>query len=210
MAEAMEKSPELEKEKNPQRRKNPQQRKNPQHHRKRIPTLDILTPILSGQYTRAEMARKLGVTRGAITHRLQRVTHLLDENQAKTYEEKKGTILSNAEVEILGRMLKPKTLSKANLPALSSAYKVCFDANRLVRGRGGGDNSLIALDLSGYRPVQLNIQVNTGEAPGEATGADTAQIQAKAGSEAGSIPGSEAGGGPPQGEGGEEIGNDQI
>jgi len=163
MAEAMEKSPELEKE------KNPQQRKNPQHHHKRIPTLDILTPILSGQYTRAEMARKLGVTRGAITHRLQRVTHLLDENQAKTYEEKKGIILSNAEVEILGRMLKPKALSKANLSALSSAYKVCFEANRLVRGHGGGDNSLIALDLSAYRPVQLNIQVNAGAATGAAT-----------------------------------------
>ena len=172
MAEAIE----LEKEKNPQRdpqrRKNPQQRKNPQHHRKRIPTLDILTPILSGQYTRAEMARKLGVTRGAITHRLQRVTHLLDETQAKTYEEKKGIILSNAEMEILGRMLKPKALSKANLSALSSAYKVCFEANRLVRGHGGGNEGLIALDLSAYR---LNIQVNagaaTGEAPGEVDGA---------------------------------------
>ena len=182
MAEAIEKSP--EKESNPRR-------KNPQHHRKRIPTLDILTPILSGQYTRAEMARKLGVTRGAITHRLQRVTHLLDETQAKTYEEKKGTILSNAEVEILGRMLKPKTLSKAALPALSSAYKVCFDANRLVRGHGGGDNSLIALDLSGYR---LHVQVNAGAATGAAPG------QA----------GSEAGGGPAQGEGGDGIGKDQI
>ena len=208
MAEAIEKSPELEKEKNPQRdpqrRKNPQQRKNPQHHHKRIPTLDILTPILSGQYTRAEMARKLGVTRGAITHRLQRVTHLLDETQAKTYEEKKGTILSNAEVEILGRMLKPKTLSKANLPALSSAYKVCFDANRLVRGHGGGDNSLPVLDLSGYRSVQLNVQVNAGAATGQA------------GTEAGSVPGTEAGtearaeagGGPAQGEGGDGSGKD--
>ena len=198
MAEAieMEKSPELEKE------KNPQQRKNPQHHRKRIPTLDILTPILSGQYTRAEMARKLGVTRGAITHRLQRVTHLLDEDRAKTYEEKKGTILSNAEVEILGRMLKPKTLSKANLPALSSAYKVCFDANRLVRGHGGGGNSLPALDLSGYRAVQLNVQVNAGAATGAATG--------QAGSKAGTEAGSEAGGGPARGEGGDGIGNDQI
>jgi len=159
MAEAMEKSPELEKESNPQRdpqrrknpqqrkkEKNPQQRKNPQHHRKRIPTLDILTPILSGQYTRAEMARKLGVTRGAITHRLQRVTHLLDETQAKTYEEKKGTILSNAEIEILDRMLKPKALSKANLPALSSAYKVCFEANRLVRGRSTAN--VLKLDIS--------------------------------------------------------------
>ena len=138
MAEAMEKFPEKE--------SNPQQRKNPQHHRKRIPTLDILTPILSGQYTRAEMARKLGVTRGAITHRLQRVTHLLDENQAKTYEEKKGIILSNAEVEILDRMLKHKALSKANLSALSSAYKVCFDANRLVRGRSTAN--ILKLDIS--------------------------------------------------------------
>ena len=140
MAEAMEKSPQRKKE------KNPQQRKNPQHHRKRIPTLDILTPILSGQYTRAEMARKLGVTRGAITHRLQRVTHLLDEDRAKTYEEKKGTILSNAEIEILDRMLKPKALSKANLPALSSAYKVCFEANRLVRGRSTAN--VLKLDIS--------------------------------------------------------------
>jgi len=162
MAEAMEKSPELEKE------KNPQQRKNPQHHHKRIPTLDILTPILSGQYTRAEMARKLGVTRGAITHRLQRVTHLLDENQAKTYEEKKGIILSNAERVLVEAMVDQKCIRKANLANRASAYKVCFEANRLVRGHGGGDNSLIALDLSGYRPV--NIQVNTGAAPGAATG----------------------------------------
>ena len=175
MAEAIEKSP--EKESNPRR-------KNPQHHRKRIPTLDILTPILSGQYTRAEMARKLGVTRGAITHRLQRVTHLLDETQAQTYEEKKGTILSNAEVEILGRMLKPKTLSKAHLPALSSAYKVCFEANRLVRGHGGGDNSLIPLDLSAYRPaVQLNIQVNAGEAPGAADGEASGEAPGAAGAD---------------------------
>ena len=201
MAEAieMEKSPELEKESNPQRdpqrrknpqqrkkEKNPQQRKNPQHHHKRIPTLDILTPILSGQYTRAEMARKLGVTRGAITHRLQRVTHLLDEHQAKTYEEKKGIILSNAERVLVEAMVDQKCIRKANLANRASAYKVCFEANRLVRGRGGGDNSLIPLDLSGYRPVQLNIQVNVGAATGQAP------------SEAPS----EAGGGPPQGEGG--------
>ena len=174
MAEAMEKSPELEKEKNPQRRKNPQQRRkesNPQHHRKRIPTLDILTPILSGQYTRAEMARKLGVTRGAITHRLQRVTHLLDEDRAKTYEEKKGIILSNAERVLVEAMVDQKCIRKATLANRASAYKVCFEANRLVRGRGGGDNSLIPLDLSGYRPVQLNIQVNAGAASGEAKGA---------------------------------------
>ena len=205
MASAMEKSP--EKESNPRR-------ENPQHHRKRIPTLDILTPILSGQYTRAEMARKLGVTRGAITHRLQRVTHLLDETQAKTYEEKKGTILSNAEIEILDRMLKPKALSKANLPALSSAYKVCFDANRLVRGHGGGDNSLPVLDLSGYRSVQLNVQVNAGAAAGAATGQAGvkagSEARSEAGSEARSEAGTEAGGGPAQGEGGDGIGNDRI
>ena len=88
-------------------------------------------------------------------------------------------------------MVERRGIRKANLANRASAYKVCFEANRLVRGHGGGDNSLIALDLSAYRPaVQLNIQVNAGEAPGEAPGEAKGEAPGEAPGEAkGEAPG---------------------
>ena len=186
MAEAIEKSPEKEsKSLKPRLRGS----------LKDVPNLLILKLIKAGK-TYREIGDIYRVTPQAVYRKFKQIGHLADKKAADTWEEEKGTYLSNAEVEILGRMLKPKTLSKAHLPALSSAYKVCFEANRLVRGHGGGGNPLPVLDLSGYRPV--NIQVNAGAATGAVTG--------QAGTEAGS----EAGGGPAQGEGGDGIGNDRI
>ena len=132
MAEAIEKSP----EKTPLRKQ----------HRKRIPMSKIIGPLISGTKNQSEIAKELGVGRAAISKRLKRVKRLFDPDQATIYEDNKATLLSNAEVELLARICQPKALSKANLSALSSAYKVCFDANRLVRGRSTAN--VLKLDIS--------------------------------------------------------------
>ena len=110
--------------------------------------------------------------------RFKQIEYLADKEAADTWEEEKGTYLSNAERVLAESMVERKCIRKANLANRASAYKVCFEANRLFRGRGGADNSLIALDLSAYRPVQLNIQVNAGEAPSEAPGAAPGEAEA--------------------------------
>ena len=180
MAEAMEKSPEKEsKSLKPRLRAS----------LKDVPNILILKMIKAGK-TYREIGDIYNVTPQAIYKRFKQIGYLADKEAADTWEEEKGIYLSNAERVLAEAMVERKCIRKANLANRASAYKVCFDANRLFRGHGGGDNSLIALDLSQYRPAQLNIQVNTGAAPGAASGEDASEA------------GSEAGGGPPQGEGG--------
>ena len=164
MAEAMEKSPEKEsKSLKPRLRGS----------LKDVPNLLILKLIKAGK-TYREIGDIYRVTPQAVYRKFKQIGHLADKKAADTWEEEKGIYLSNAERVLAEAIVERKCIRKANLANRASAYKVCFEANRLVRGRGGGDNSLVALDLSAYRPVQLNIQVNAGVA----TGADTGEAEA--------------------------------
>ena len=157
MAEAMEKSPEKEsKSLKPRLRGS----------LKDVPNILILKMIKAGK-TYREIGDIYRVTPQAIYKRFKQIEYLADKEAADKWEEEKGTYLSNAERVLAEAMVERKCIRRANLANRASAYKVCFEANRLVRGRGGGDNSLIALDLSAYRPV--NIQVNVGAATGAAT-----------------------------------------
>ena len=186
MAKAIEKSPEKE-----------EKSLKPRSHAslRNVPNILILKMIKAGK-TYREIGDIYNVTPQAIYKKYKQIGSLADKKAADTWEEEKGIYLSNAERVLAEAMVERKCIRKANLANRASAYKVCFDANRLVRGHGGGDNSLIPLDLSGYRSVQLNVQVNA------ATG--------QAGSEARTEARSEAGGGPAQGEGGDGIGKDQT
>ena len=160
MAEAMEKSPEKEsKSLKPRLRGS----------LKDVPNILILKMIKAGK-TYREIGDIYRVTPQAIYRRFKQIGYLADKAAADTWEEEKGIYLSNAERVLAEAMVERKCIRKANLANRASAYKVCFEANRLVRGRGGGNEGLVALDLSAYRPVQLNIQVNAGAAPGAAPG----------------------------------------
>ena len=163
MAEAIEKSPEKEsKSLKPRLRGS----------LKGVPNILIFKMIKAGK-TYREIGDIYNVTPQAIYRRFKQIGYLADKKAADTWEEEKGTYLSNAERVLAESMVERKCIRRANLANRASAYKVCFEANRLVRGHGGGDNSLVPLDLSAYRPVQLNIQVNAGEAPGAASGEAT-------------------------------------
>jgi predicted DNA-binding protein YlxM (UPF0122 family) len=104
-----------------------------------------------------QIAKLMGVSKQSVEARLSKLLRLLENHQIiDEYENKRGDILSSAELELLYHLLDPKKLERAGLSDVSKAFSQVANQRRLSSGQST-QNIGISLGIEAIVDMKENI-----------------------------------------------------
>ena len=92
----------------------------------------------------SEIARRLGITKQAVSKRLKGALGILDGDRLETYRENRVAVLELLEEQILSEMVNPDRIKKASVNNLAYAFTQLHNARRLESNQSTANLSLAA------------------------------------------------------------------
>ena len=103
--------------------------------RQNLNIIDAILYKLQNKLSYKEIEKQTGIPKSTIHGKIQDIVAFFDPEKIKRYEDKKGDMLSGAEMMILAKMMDNSKFKKASINNLAYALQNVNNINRLHRGQ---------------------------------------------------------------------------